>query len=371
MAHLGYFRAEFVERRRWVSEGQFAQLLAICQFLPGPASSQMGFSLGLLRAGWLGGVAAFVAFTTPSALLLVGFAAFLPRLAGEMGDAAIHGLKLVALVVVAHAVLGMSRRLCPDVQRATIALLAAAVVLVMASPVSQLLVVGVGAVAGVLLCKAVQPSADEELVVRHGPRTGWALLAAFAVLLVALPLVARGGEGPFAAASAFYRAGALVFGGGHVVLPLLEAFVVDTGWISQEQFLAGYGAAQAVPGPMFSFAAYLGAVLPGGMGGSIGALTALAFIFLPGFLLVSGILPLWRLLARGTKAAQAIAGVNAAVVGILAAALYDPIFVSAVTGPVDMAIAVVGFMLLSAWRRPAFLVVIWCVIAQVARTAWL
>lgn len=366
IAHLGYFRREFVEQRNWVSDSQYAQLLALCQFLPGPASSQLGFSLGLLRAGWAGALAAFIAFTLPSALLLFAFAALLPQLSGTAGSAAIHGLKLVALAVVAQGVLGMTRQLCPDVPRMTIAALAAVVLLVSGQAWMQLVVVALGAVAGFTLRHDVQPVSGGGLGLRYGPALGWGLVAVFLVLLFGLPLAARGGDGLIAVTDAFYRAGALVFGGGHVVLPLLEETVVKPGWISPDEFLAGYGAAQAVPGPMFTLAAYLGARLPGAEGGIIGAGIALAAIFLPGFLLVAGVLPIWRAIAGRPRAARAVAGINAAVVGLLGAALYDPVWTSAVRGPADLAIALVGFTLLVAWRASALLVVVWCVVASVA-----
>ena len=365
IAHLGYYRRELVERRKWLDDSQFAQLLALCQFLPGPASSQLGFSIGLLRAGWGGAAAAFAAFTLPSALLLFAFAAALPQLSGAAGSAAIHGLKLVALVVVAHGVLGMARQLCPDAARASIATLAAGAVLVAGTAWMQLAVVAAGAAAGVVWCRGVQPVPGGGLLLPHGARVGWLLLAIFFVLLLGLPLAARGGEGLLAVAAAFYRAGALVFGGGHVVLPLLEETVVRPGWISADEFLAGYGAAQAVPGPMFTLAAYLGARLPGAEGGAVGASVALAAIFLPGFLLVAGVLPLWRAIAGRPLTARAIAGVNAAVVGLLGAALYDPVWTSAVRGPADVAIALAGFTLLAAWRAGAIAVVLWCVAASV------
>ena len=365
IAHLGYYRRELVERRKWLDDSQFAQLLALCQFLPGPASSQLGFSIGLLRAGWGGAAAAFAAFTLPSALLLFAFAAALPQLSGPAGSAAIHGLKLVALVVVAYGVLGMARQLCPDAARASIATLAAGAVLVAGTAWMQLAVVAAGAAAGVVWCRGVQPVPGGGLLLPHGARVGWLLLAIFFVLLLGLPLAARGGEGLLAVAAAFYRAGALVFGGGHVVLPLLEETVVRPGWISADEFLAGYGAAQAVPGPMFTLAAYLGARLPGAEGGAVGASVALAAIFLPGFLLVAGVLPLWRAIAGRPLTARAIAGVNAAVVGLLGAALYDPVWTSAVRGPADVAIALAGFTLLAAWRAGAIAVVLWCVAASV------
>jgi chromate transporter len=366
IAHLGYFRREFVERRNWVGESQYAQLLALCQFLPGPASSQLGFGLGLLRAGWTGAIAAFVAFTFPSALLLFAFAALLPQISGTVGDAAIHGLKLVALVVVAHGVLGMTRQLCPDAPRAAIATFAAFIILLSGQAWVQLLVIALGGVAGLAFCRSVQPIAGGGLHLRYGQTLGWILLVAFALLLFGLPLAAQGRDGLLSVMEAFYRAGALVFGGGHVVLPLLEETVVKPGWISPDEFLAGYGAAQAVPGPMFTLAAYLGARLPGSEGGILGASIALGAIFLPGFLLLAGVLPLWRALAGRPIAARAIAGVNAAVVGLLGAALYDPVWTSAVRGSVDVAVALVGFTLLAAWRVSALLVVIWCVAASIA-----
>jgi chromate transporter len=364
IAHLGYYRREFVERRKWLDDGQFAQLLALCQFLPGPASSQLGFSIGLLRAGWPGAIAAFLAFTLPSAMLLFAFAAALPSLSGTAGDAAIHGLKIVALAVVAQGVLGMLRQLCPDPQRQSFAALAALALLLAGQAWMQLAVVALGAAAGVAVCRSVQPVAGGGLALRYGTRLGWTLLGAFALLLGGLPLLAAGNAGLVAVAEAFYRAGALVFGGGHVVLPLLEEAVVKPGWISTDEFLAGYGAAQAVPGPMFTLAAYLGARLPGAEGGALGATVAVGAIFLPGFLLIAGVLPLWRAIAGHPVAARAIAGVNAAVVGLLGAALYDPVWTSAVRGPADVAIALVGFVLLTAWRASALLVVLWCVLAS-------
>jgi len=262
IAHLGFFHRELVERRQWVTESQYAQLLALCQFLPGPASSQLGFALGLLRARWSGAIAAFLAFTLPSALLLFGFAALLPQLSGPTGTAAIHGLKLVALAVVAHGVMTMARQLCPDAQRAGIAAAATVIILLSGQAWVQVLAVALGGTAGLYLCRDAKPASGGEMSLPHGPRAGWVLLGTFVLLLVGLPLLTGAGT-PVALFEAFYRAGALVFGGGHVVLPLLEESVVGAGWVSADDFLAGYGAAQAVPGPMFSFAAYLGARMPG------------------------------------------------------------------------------------------------------------
>lgn len=369
IAHLAYYRREFVERRKWLEEAEFAQLLALCQFLPGPASSQLGFSLGLLRAGWTGAFAAFLAFTLPSALLLFAFASLLPYVSGGVGEAAIHGLKLVAVAVVAQGVLGMARQLCPDAPRATIAAASAALILAFGHAWTQILVVVLGAVAGLAVCRNARPASDKALHPPYGVGLGWVLLAVFALLLFGLPLAAQARDGLFSVIEAFYRAGALVFGGGHVVLPLLRETVVAPGWISDDEFLAGYGAAQAVPGPLFTLAAYLGARLPGSGGGLPGAAVALVAIFLPGFLLVAGSLPLWRSIASRPEAVRAVAGVNASVVGLLGAALYDPVWTSAVRGPLDVAIAVVAFTLLVAWRASALVVVLWCVIAALALTA--
>lgn len=366
IAHIGYFRAEIVERRGWISEDQFGQLLAICQFLPGPASSQLGFSLGLLRSGLPGAVAAFLAFTLPSVLLLVAFAAALTLLAGPAGQAAIHGLKLVACAVVADALLGMSRKLCPDTPRRVIAVLASAVLLVGSSAWTQVLVVALGAVAGAFFLRGICTSGDTNPIqVSFGPRVGSILLLIFAGLLAGLPLLATGKPDFSSVAEAFYRAGALVFGGGHVVLPLLRDSVVSSAWVSPGQFLAGYGASQAIPGPMFAFSAYLGAALSPGGDAYFMAATALVFMFLPGFLLVAGVLPFWGAVSRNPAANRAIAGVNAAVVGILGAALYDPIFTSGITGPKDLAIAIVAFGLLGVWRVSPIIVVLWCVLANV------
>ncbi len=363
VAHLAYFHQELIVRRRWLSEAQYAQLLAICQFLPGPASSQLGFCLGLLRGGWLGALAAFVAFTLPSALLLVAVALLLPYLDNDTGVAVIHGLKIVAVVVVAHAVSGMARKLCPDVSRQSIAVAAAAIMLLSASAWAQLLVIAAGAGLGITLCRVGQTESAEGFAPPHGPRVGLALLLLFSVLLLCLPFLAQSVGGWASIAEVFYRAGALVFGGGHVVLPLLEESVVGRGWMAADTFLAGYGAAQAVPGPLFSFAAFLGAGMQD-TGGWAAAVIALLFIFMPGFLLVAGVLPFWNRVTAHAYAGRAIAGVNAAVVGLLAAALYDPVWVSAIHQPVDVAIALVGWLILTAWGRSAIYVVMWCVLAS-------
>lgn len=371
IAHLGYFRRELVENRNWLSDGQFAQLIALTQFLPGPASSQLGFAIALLRAGWRGALLASVMFVMPSALLLAGFAVLVGAVSDPLALAALHGLKLVALAVVGHGMLQMARSLCPEPRTASLAALAAVVIMLTGQAWAQLLVVGLGAVAGLLFCRGAETIVAGAMVWRHGPRQGWTLLAVFTGLLVGLPLLGRilgDGAGLVAVCSAFYRAGAMVFGGGHVVLPLLEEAVVGPGWLTADEFLAGYGAAQAVPGPLFALSAYLGARLPVEISGGMvpGAIAALVALFLPGYLLVAGVLPLWRKLASMPGAACAIAGVNAAVVGLLGAALYHPVFTSAVRQPADLAIALIGFTLLQAWRAPALLVVVSCVAARAA-----
>lgn len=359
IAHIGYFHREFVERRRWIDEAQYAQLLAISQFLPGPASSQVGFSLGLIRAGWWGGLAAFVAFTLPSALLLLAFAAYLPQLQQAPGQAVLHGLKLVAVAVVAQGFLTMARRLTPDTQRLVIAALSAAAVLLFPSAWMQVLVVGAGAALGTVWCRGSgDPATQSILALRYGMRVGAVLLATFALLLAIafLPLHPhRLVEG----AQAFYRAGALVFGGAHVVLPLLEEAMVAPGWISTNDFFAGYGAAQAVPGPMFSLAAFLGARI-NEQASLVGSLSSLLAIFLPGLLLVAAVLPMWQRLTRHTAVVHALAGINAAVVGLLGAALYDPIWISAVHTSWDFAIALGAFCLLFLKRASVLLAIVFC-----------
>jgi chromate transporter len=370
-AHVGYFRTEIVGRRRWLSDEQFGQLLAISQFLPGPSSSQLGFSLGLYRAGWLGALAAFMAFTLPSVLLLIAFAAALPLFSSALGEAAVHGLKLVACAVVADAVLSMFKTLCPNALTRALAVLSALALLLTSSVSVQLAVVLVAAIVGICWLRGSRVPADQlGLKITYGPITGGVLLAIFSGLLLGLPLLASGYADVISVAEAFYRTGALVFGGGHVVLPLLQDAVVTTGWVEPEEFLAGYGAAQAIPGPMFAFSAYLGVMLSSGENTLLMAATALVFIFLPGFLLMAGILPFWSAVSRNPAAGRAIVGVNAAVVGILAAALYDPIFTSGITHWVDLVVVGVGFGLLVVWRVSPLVVVLWCVLANVLQI-WL
>jgi chromate transporter len=365
IAHLGYMHRELVTRRRWVDDAQYAQLVALCQLLPGPASSQLGFALGLIRAGWLGAVIAFVTFTLPSAALLFLFAHLLPALRGPVSQAAIHGLKLVAVAVVAQGLLLMVKRLTPDAPRALIAAGAGAVVAMSDLPFVQLLVIGLGAILGLVFCRhTTEASGSGSLPLSVRKRTGVALVSAFALLLASAIATEQVG-GPLASvAAAFYRAGALVFGGGHVVLPLLEDAVVAPGWVSEDAFLAGYGAAQAVPGPVFSIAAFLGARLEGAQGGLLGAVVGTLAIFLPGLLLVAGALPLWHTIANRSHAISAVAGVNAAVVGLLAAALYDPLWTSAVLSPVDFAVVLIAFALLTATRVSVLIVILWTVAAS-------
>lgn len=357
IAHIGYYRTELVERRKWLSEDAFADIVALCQFLPGPASSQTGFAIGLMRAGPLGALAAWVAFTLPSALLLVLFAASAAALDNPVGNAVIHGLKIVAVAVVAQAVWGMARTLAPDRRRAGIALAAALVALLAHGATGQIGAIGIGAAAGYFLCRnhGQKPEAAH-FAPSLSRRAGAVLLVLFLVLLIALPVLAAIHPArDLDLFDGFYRAGALVFGGGHVVLPLLETVTVAPGLVTRDAFLAGYGAAQAIPGPLFAFAAYLGAIA--GEGSWFSASLALIAIFLPGLLLVAGTLPFWQALRIHDAARAAMHGTNAAVVGILGAALYDPLWTSAILAPVHFALALTGFVLLTVWRAPPVLVV--------------
>jgi chromate transporter len=359
IAHIGYFRDAFVARRRWLSEQAYADLVALCQFLPGPASSQTGFAIGLMHAGYLGGLAAWIGFTLPSAMLMLLFAAGVGSLGGVLGRGMLHGLKLVAVAIVAQAVWGMARALCPDRERASIAAVAALLVLFSASSVVQIAAILLGGVGGLFLCRDAPPLAGGHVAMPVSRRAGIvALVAFFALLLAALLLPGRLSLRGFDLFAAFYRSGALVFGGGHVVLPLLREAFVAPGWVSDDAFLAGYGAAQAVPGPLFTFAAYLGAVSNLDPNGIAGAVLGLIGIFLPGILVLIGMLPFWDAFRMRLEAQAAMRGVNAAVVGILGAALYNPVWTSSVKAPSDLAIALVGFVLLVAWRAPPLVVVV-------------
>jgi chromate transporter len=358
IAHLGYFHEEYVRRRKWIDDESYADLMALCQFAPGPTSSKVNFSLGLLRAGYLGGLLSWVGFTLPSALALLLFAYGARSISGPVGMGMLHGLKLVAVAIVAQAVWGMARTLCPDRERASITGGAALIVLLTTSAFSQLAAILFGAVAGAWLCRKNPSAAGEHAPIKVSRRVGVVSLAAFFGLLFGLPLLRSLTESQtIAMMDAFYRSGALVFGGGHVVLPLLQGAVVAPGWVSEDAFLAGYGAAQAVPGPLFTFAAYLGAVMEPPPNGLAGATLALLAIFLPGILLHLGTLPFWESFRRRTGTQAVMRGINAGVVGLLGAALYSPIWTSSVRAPPDFAVVLVGFILLMAWKAPPVLVV--------------
>ncbi|AZN38744.1 chromate transporter [Paenibacillus albus] len=358
IAHLGYFHHEYIRRRKWLDERSYADLVALCQFLPGPASSQVGIGIGLMRAGLLGGIVAWIGFTLPSVLALIAFAVVMQG--GGLANADwIHGLKIVAVAIVAHAVMGMGQKLAPDRNRATIAVAAAVISLLWPSAWSQVLLIVCAGLLGLWLYygrqEAVAETAPMEVPISR--RFGAFCLALFLALLIALPLL-RGwidsSDGGLALFDSFYRSGSLVFGGGHVVLPLLERAVVPTGWVSSEQFLAGYGAAQAVPGPLFTFASYLGMM----EGGVLGAVIATAAIFLPAFLLIVGALPFWSSMRTSPKVQGALTGVNAAVVGILLAALYNPLWTTAILAPKDFTLAAILFGMLTFWKLPPWIVVV-------------
>jgi len=369
IAHLGYFERTYVQRRRWLSADDYAGLVALCQMVPGPASSQVSFLIGLRRASWPGAFAAWLGFTLPSAVLMFAFAWLAPRLSGPITGAILHGLKLVAVAVVAQAVWSMAGKLCPDRQRAALGLMAATLLLLLGGPLMQLMALAAGAMGGMLLCRGVESlSAPPKLPATR--RAGLISMALFLALLAGLPLAAKAApRSMLAMVAVFYKTGALVFGGGHVVLPLLRDALVPSDWISDNAFLSGYGAAQAVPGPLFTFAAYLGATIaPHGAGIGIAglwSLAALVFIFLPGMLVALAGLPLWSWVGHHPLARGALAGVNAAVVGVLGAALYNPIWTSAILNARDLAVALIAFMLLGRWRAPPILIVLFCVAAAV------
>jgi chromate transporter len=358
VAHLGYFREEYAVRRRWLDEATYADLVALCQFLPGPASSQVGIAIGITRGGLLGGLAAWLGFTLPSAIALVLFAYGLRGL-GAADAGWLHGLKVAAVAVVALAVWGMARSLAPDRARATIAIVSAFCALLWPTGVGQLAIIAAAALVGLWL---LPTSAAPPTAVRLVPvsRTlGVAALVVFFGLLIALPIARQiTGSQALALFDSFFRVGSLVFGGGHVVLPLLQAEVVPPGWVTSEAFVAGYGAAQAVPGPLFTFAAYLGAVMGPPPTGLAGAAIALVAIFLPSFFMIVGALPFWDTLRGRSSFQSALRGINAAVVGLLLAALYQPVWTSAIHGPADVGLALAAFGLLAFWKAPAWLVVV-------------
>lgn len=355
IAHLGYYHEEYVRRRKWIDEKSYADLVALCQFLPGPASSQVSIGIGVLRGGFSGGIAAFLGFTAPSAIAMILFALLLQGLNVE-GAGWIHGLKIVAVAVVAHAIMGMAQKLTPDLPTKTIALLTLAGTLVWQTVYTQVVLIILAAAAGwVIFKKQDHHQEPAQIQFRISHRFGAVCLVLFFSLLVVLPIL-RGLTSSVSLAlfDSFYRSGSLVFGGGHVVLPLLEREFVPTGWLTKEEFLAGYGAAQAVPGPLFTFASYIGTVINGWRGGLI----ATAAIFLPAFLLVLGALPFWNTLRRHSKIKGALIGVNAAVVGILIAAFYYPIWTSSILRPADFAFAAVLFSLLVFWKLPPWVIVV-------------
>lgn len=359
IAHLGYFRDEFVTRRRWLTDRSYGDLVALCQFLPGPASSQVGIALGMSRAGYGGALAAWAGFTLPSAILLILFALGISHHGTALPPGALHGLKVVAVAVVAQAVWGMARNLCTDVPRVSLMAIAACVALLEPSAWGQVSVIAAAGAAGLLLFKPGQSSGHEPLPISISRRAGAIWLSLFVALLVGLPLLNQWlPNQTVTMVDAFYRSGSLVFGGGHVVLPLLQAEVVPYGWVSNETFLAGYGAAQAVPGPLFTFAAFLGASMNPAPSGWAGGMICLLAIFAPSFLLVLGALPFWEQLRRSVRTQAALVGINAAVVGLLLAALYQPVWTNAILQPQDFGLALLALVALMFWKLPPWLVVI-------------
>ncbi|MNM44284.1 Chromate transport protein [compost metagenome] len=364
VAHLGYFRTEFVTRRHWLSERGYADLVALCQFLPGPASSQVGIALGLSQAGYRGALAAWVGFTLPSALALMLIAQGITEAGQAMPDGIVHGLKVAAVAIVAQAVWGMGRNLCPDLPRITVMVVASCWVLLMPSAWMQVGVIAVAGVLGLFIFKPDQPADHDALPVTVSRRAGLYWLTLFFILLMGLPLLnALWSSQTLSLLGAFYRSGALVFGGGHVVLPLLQAEVVPSGWVSNETFLAGYGITQAMPGPLFTFAAFLGASMQSAPSGWLGGLLCLVAIFAPSFFLVFGTLPFWEQLRRNLRMQAAMQGFNAAVVGLLLAALYQPVWITAIVQPQDVVLALVALMALMVWKLPPWQVVIMCALA--------
>lgn len=365
IAHLGYFREAFVTKRNWLSDTQYADLVALCQFLPGPASSQVGLAIGFMRGGYSGALAAWLGFTLPSAILMIVFA--LSITGGlNLPEGVLHGLKIAAVAVVAQAIFGMATSLCPDKARRSMAVLAACVALMVPSAWGQVGVIIACGLAGLYFCRqlTVDAADDNSWESRLSRQHGMVWLSLFFVLLIGLPLILAVWHSEFLDIfDAYYQSGSLVFGGGHVVLPLLQAEVVPTGWVSGSDFLAGYGAAQAVPGPLFTFAAFLGAISSQAITGWVGGLLALVAIFLPSFLLIMGALPFWQTLRQQLRVRHALAGVNAGVVGLLVAAFYHPVWTSAIFQPLDVALALVIFAALMWWRCPSWLAVLFCAMA--------
>jgi|SRR5476651_762282 len=361
VAHLGYFRNEFVVRRCWLSEHNYADLVALCQFLPGPSSSQVGMALGLSRAGYTGALAAWLGFTLPSAVILILFALGISAYGDIMSPGILHGLKIAAVAVVAQAVWGMAKNLCQGAQRATIMTVAACLALALPNAWGQVGAIVLAGLVGMRLFKPTPSLAHQTLPIPVSSLMGLIWLSLFLVLLIGLPILAHKIPNQLLAViDAFYRTGSLVFGGGHVVLPLLRAEVVPSGWVGNDVFLAGYGATQALPGPLFTFAAFLGASMTSSPTGWLGGMVALLAIFTPSFLLMAGVLPFWENLRRNLRAQAALTGVNAAVVGLLLAAFYDPVWTSGIHKPTDFALALVAVTALIYWKFPPWLVVIGC-----------
>ncbi|SEI42629.1 chromate efflux transporter [Pseudomonas sp. NFR16] len=361
VAHLGYFRDEIVIRRRWLSEQGYGDLVAMCQFLPGPASSQVGIALGLCRAGYAGAIAAWVGFTAPSAIAMILLAKGLTFYGETIPAAALHGLKVAAVAVVAQALWGMARNLCPDASRISLMVLVACFTVLVSSIYAQLLSMALAAVFGMLLFTSTLPTSREPLPLTLPRSAGAFWLSLFVLMLAGLPILAATYPShTLSLLAAFFRVGSLVFGGGHVVLPLLQTEVVPTGWVANDVFLAGYGAVQAMPGPLFTFAAFLGASISEAPSGWSGGLLCLAAIFAPSFLLVMGALPFWESLRQNRRMQAALMGVNAAVVGLLLAAFYQPVWTSAILAPQDFALALMALLALMRWQLPPWLVVLGC-----------
>ncbi len=358
VAHLGYFRDEFVVRRQLLEEDTYADLVALCQFLPGPASSQVGIGIGISQAGLRGGLAAWSGFTLPSAMALIAFAYGLTALDSSVVQTGwLHGLKVVAVAVVAQAIWGMAKSLCPDWPRRILAVMAAVLTLLYTGVIGQMAAIIGGAAVGLFWLNYDQPKREESHLFTSGKKNAIISLALFFSLLIFLPILAQSGSQTWSVIDSFYRSGALVFGGGHVVLPLLKAEVVNTGWISNDMFLAGYGATQAVPGPLFTFSAYLGTALESAPNGLIGGILCLLAIFLPSFLLVNGVLPFWNGLRTNPLIRKALVGVNASVVGLLMGAFYDPVWTSGVLSTGDFILALAAFTSLTYWKIPIWIVV--------------
>lgn len=358
VAHIGYFREEYVVRRKWLDDNSYADLVALCQFLPGPASSQVGISLGIIRAGLPGGVAAWIGFTLPSALMMIAFA-YGMQLFGAENAGWLHGLKVAAVAVVAQALWGMGRTLAADRERATIAILSAIAVIAWPGAFVQMSVIGVAGLVGWIVFRGIEPDAGFALKVPISRRVATISLVIFVIMLIGLPVVRQlNSDHTLEVFDSFFRVGSMVFGGGHVVLPLLEKEVVPSGWVSSQDFVAGYGAAQAVPGPLFTFSAYLGAIMGQEPNGWLGGVIALAAIFLPSFLLIIGTLPFWDTLRSQGPFQAAMRGVNASVVGLLLAALYNPVWTSAIHSAADFGLAIAAFGLLALWKAPPWLVVL-------------